>query len=74
MYVQPSWAIEVTKENRELTVLTVPSSQTLDRTDFRLDTTGLELPEELMLDVRREGAVKKLVITKKSRGLAIFVM
>ena len=74
VYVQPSWAIEVTKENRELTVLTVPSSQTLDRTDFRLDTTGLELPEELMLDVRREGAVKKLVITKKSRGLAIFVM
>lgn len=74
VYVQPSWAIEVTKENRELTVLTVPSSQTLDRTDFRLDTTGLELPEELMLDVRSEGAVKKLVITKKSSGLAIFVM
>ena len=73
VYVKPSWAVEVTKENPDVTVLTVPSSQELDRTAFRLDTTGLTLPEELMLDVRSEGAVKKLVITKKSGGLAIFV-
>ena len=73
VYVQPSWAIEVTKENRELTILTVPASQNLSKSDFTLDTTGLTLPEELMLGVRSEGAVKKLVITKKGMGLAIFV-
>ena len=73
VYVKPSWAIEVTKENPDVTVLTVPASQGLDKTDFTLDTTGLTLPQELALDVRSEGAVKKLVITKKGMGLAIFV-
>ena len=73
VYVKPSWVVEVTKENPDVTILTVPSSQGLNRADFRLDTTGLTLPEELMLDVRSEGAVKKLVITKKCGGLAIFV-
>lgn len=73
VYVKPNWAVEVTKENPEVTVLTVPSSQRLSRADFTLDTTGLTLSQELVLDVRSEGPVKKLVITKKKKGLTIIL-
>ena len=73
VYVRPDWAVEVTKDNPDVTVLTVPASQELSKADFMLDTTGLEITQELVLEVRNEGLEKQLVITKKGMGLAIFV-
>jgi len=73
VYVRPDWNVEVTKENRALTILTVPSSQELSASDFILDTTGLAIPQELVLEVRNDGLEKQLVITKKKYGFIVIV-